>query len=102
MKRNYKEYFCGSRWGSIRTRLVVALIIWVYGGIILGSRLHRHPSPLERFIEIIETVVFHAIPLFLLPVMIWGTRWEKIAAWLLSFLPLANLFVYLTMLLGIG
>ena len=39
--------------------------------------------------------VFRIYPAFLLPVLIWGERWERILACSLSFIPLVNLFVFL-------
>ncbi|MCS1411517.1 MAG: hypothetical protein M2R45_04717 [Verrucomicrobia subdivision 3 bacterium] len=102
MTWDYKKYFYCRQFGNPGFRLAVALIILVYSAFFADGGMDHHPTLWLSFRRIIETVVFHAIPLFLLPVMIWGTRWEKIAAWLLSFLPLANLFVYLTKLLGIG
>ena len=55
----------------------------------------HHLTTSEAFRRKIEEMFFQSIPLFLFPVLIWGKRWERILALLLSFIPLANLFVLL-------
>ena len=102
MKRDYKKYFLGKRYKCAGYRLIGALFIFLYCFFITGGGMgSHHLTPSETFRRKIEEMFFQSIPLFLFPVLIWGKRWQRILALLLSFIPLANLFVLLTMLLGI-
>ncbi len=101
MKRDYKKYFLGKRYKCAGYRLTGTLFFFLYFVLIPAGRMHFHPTPWEAFGMKVEEVLFQSIPLFLFPVLIWGKRWERILALLLSFIPLANLFVLLTILLGI-
>ena len=102
MKRDYKNYFLGKRYQSAGYRLIGALFIFLYCFFITGGGMDSHHlTTSEAFRRKIEEMFFQSIPLFLFPVLIWGKRWQRILALLLSFFPLANLFVYLTILLGI-
>ena len=101
MKRDYKKYFLGKRYQSAGYRLIGALFIFLYCFITLGGMGSHHLTTSEAFRRKIEEMFFQSIPLFLFPVLIWGKRWQRILALLLSFFPLANLFVHLMILLGI-
>ena len=101
MKRDYKKYFLGKRYQSAGYRLAFALFIFLYCFITLGGMDSHHLTPSEAFRRKIEEMFFQSIPLFLFPVLVWGKRWQRILALLLAFIPLANLFVLLTILLGI-
>ena len=102
MKRDYKKYFLGKRYKSAGYRLAFALLIFLYGVIIAGGLRSHHPTLWEAFGRKIEEMFFQSIPLFLFPVLIWGKRWQRILALLLSFGPLANFLVLLMQLLGIN
>ena len=102
MKRDYKNYFLGKRYKCAGYRLTGSLFVFLYFGLITGGGMDSHHlTPWETFGRKVEEMFFQSIPLFLFPVLIWGKRWERILALLLSFFPLANLFVYLTILWGI-
>ena len=93
---NYKNYFLGKRYKSAGYRLAVALLLFLYGVIIASQRsIHPYLTPRQTFWMNVEMAFFEFILLFLLPVLIWGGRWERILACALSFIPLVNLFVYL-------
>ena len=101
MKRDYKKYFLGKWYKSAGYRLAFALFIFLYGVLIAARSIHLFPTPWEAFWADVEIVLFESILLFLLPVLIWGKRWQKILALLLSFIPLAILFLILTDVVGL-
>lgn len=47
--------------------------------------MHFHPTLMEGFGRKIKEMFFQSIPLFLLPVVLWGKRRQRILALLLSF-----------------
>ena len=102
MKRDYKNYFLGKRYKCAGYRLTGALFIFLYCFITLGGMDSHHLTTSEAFRRKIEEMFFQSILLFVFPVVLWGKRWQRILALLLSFFPLANLFVLLTILLGIN
>ena len=91
---NYKNYFLGKRYKSAGYRLAVALLLFLYGVIIASQRsIHPYLTPRQTFWMSVEMAFFEFILLFLLPVLIWGGRWERILACSLSFIPLVNLLI---------
>ena len=91
---NYKKYFLGKRYKSAGYRLAVALLLFLYGVIIASQRsIHPYLTPRQNFWMNVEMAFFEFILLFLLPVLIWGDRWERILACSLSFIPLFNLLI---------
>ena len=101
MKRDYKKYFLGKRYKCAGYRLTGSLLIFLCGVIIAGGLRSHHPTLWEAFARKIEEMFFQSIPLFLFPVLIWGKRWERILAFLLSVFPLIILFMGLMVLLGL-
>ena len=101
MKRDYKNYFLGRRYKSAGYRLTGALFIFLYTFLIPAGRMHFHPTLWEAFGMKVEVVLFESILLFLFPVMLWGKRWQRILALLLSVFPLVILFMGLMLLLGL-
>ena len=101
MKRDYKKYFLGKRYKCAGYRLTSSLFIFLYFVLIASALGSHHPTHWEAFGRKVEEMFFQSIPLFLFLVLIWGKRWERILALLLSFGPLANFFVLLMQLSGI-
>ncbi|MCS1408029.1 MAG: hypothetical protein M2R45_01194 [Verrucomicrobia subdivision 3 bacterium] len=95
MKPDCKNYFCGRQFRSTGWRIAIALIIYLYTVFFSDDGMDHHPTLWLSFRRIVEAVVFFAIPLFLLPVMVWGKLWQKVVAWLLSSLSFGVMLVML-------
>ena len=102
MKRDYKNYFLGKGFNSILWRLLCTQLIylmWILLGIFTPSYYPDGLNFSERIftgtVAVIVIALVFSIPIILLPVVVFGSLWQKCAVLLLSALPVVVILSFL-------
>ena len=102
MRRNYKNYFLGKGFNSTLWRLLCTqpiYLMWILLGIFTPSYYPDGLSFSERIftgiVAVIVIALVFSIPIILLPVVVYGSLWQKCAALLLSAPPVVVILSFL-------